>query len=134
MHVYIPVEPRYSFEHTRTFAELIARLLAQKHPALFTTPRSVAARSKGRVYFDWMQNGEGKTISAPYVVRPKPGAPVATPLRWDEVKPGLEPQQFHLRNAIERFSRVGDLFAAVLDSKQTLEKALGRLQKLVKAP
>jgi bifunctional non-homologous end joining protein LigD len=134
MHVYIPVEPRYSYEHTRTFAELIARLLAQKHPALFTTPRSVAARSKGRVYFDWMQNGEGKTISAPYVVRPKPGAPVATPLRWDEVKPGLEPQHFHLRNAIERFSRVGDLFAAVLDSRQTLEKALGRLQKLVKAP
>lgn len=132
MHVYIPVAPRYTFEQTRAFAELIARFLAQRHPGTFTTPRAVAERTKGLAYFDWVQNGKGKTISAPYVVRPKPGAPVATPLQWDEVKPGLDPHQFHLRNAVGRFARVGDLFAGVLDSKQRLEKALGRLQKLVK--
>jgi len=131
MHVYIPVEPGYTFEHTKTFSELIARILAQKHPDTFTTPRAVAARQTGRVYFDWVQNGKGKTISAPYVVRPKKGAPVATPLEWSEVKSGLDPHQFHLRNAVARFQRVGDLFAPVLGSKQGLEKALGRLQKMV---
>ncbi len=107
MHVYIPVAPRYTFEQTRAFAELIARFLAQRHPGTFTTPRAVADRTKGLAYFDWVQNGQGKTISAPYVVRPKPGAPVATPLQWDEVKPGLDPHQFHLRNAVARFARVG---------------------------
>jgi bifunctional non-homologous end joining protein LigD len=134
MHVYIPVEPRYNFEQTRTFAELIARLLAQSHPETFTVPRAVAARKKGLVYFDWVQNGMGKTISAPYVVRPKPGAPVATPLTWDEVKSGLDPGQFHIRNAVARFEKVGDLFAGVLESKQGLEKALGKLQKMVALP
>jgi bifunctional non-homologous end joining protein LigD len=132
MHVYIPVAPHYTFEHTRAFAELIARFLAQRHPATFTTPRAVASRTKGLAYFDWVQNGQGKTISAPYVVRPKPGAPVATPLHWDEVKPGLDRHRFHLRNAVERFTRVGDLFAPVLDSKQRLEKALEALRKTVK--
>jgi bifunctional non-homologous end joining protein LigD len=133
MHIYIPVAPVYTFEHTRVFAELIARLLAHKHPELFTTPRAVAARKKGLVYFDWVQNGEGKTISAPYVVRPKPGAPVATPLKWDEVKASLDPQSFHIRNSLDRFQKSGDLFAPVLNSTQRLEKALDRLQKIVGA-
>ncbi len=132
MHVYIPVETGYTFEHTKTFAEVIARMLAQKHPNTFTTPRAVASRQSDRVYFDWVQNGKGKTISAPYVVRAKKGAPVATPLDWSEVKVGLDPHQFHLRNAIARFQRTGDLFAAVLDSKQRLEDALERLQRMVK--
>jgi bifunctional non-homologous end joining protein LigD len=131
MHIYIPVEPRYDFEQTKAFAELIARMLAQKHPETFTVPRAVAARTKGLVYFDWVQNGRGKTISAPYVVRPKPGAPVATPLTWDEVKSGLDPGQFHLRNAVARFQKVGDLFAGVLQSKQRLEGALGKLQQMI---
>jgi bifunctional non-homologous end joining protein LigD len=131
MHIYIPLAPGYTFEHTRTFAELIARYLAHRHPETFTTPRAVAARNKGRVYFDWVQNGHGKTISAPYVVRPKPGAPVATPLHWDEVKRGLDAKQFHLRNAITRFEKTGDLFAPALDSKQQLERALERLRALI---
>ena len=131
MHVYVPVAPQYTFEHTKTFAELIARILAVQHPATFTTPRAKAERQKGRVYFDWVQNGRGKTISAPYVVRPKAGAPVATPLKWDEVKSGLNPRQFHIRNVVARFQRMGDLFAPVLNSKQTLEKALDRLHKMV---
>jgi bifunctional non-homologous end joining protein LigD len=133
MHVYIPVAPRYTFDHTKTFAELIARILARHHPDTFTTPRSVAARTKGLVYFDWVQNGLGKTISAPYVVRPKTGAPVATPLNWDEVKKGLDPQRFHIRNAVQRFQTVGDLFAPVLNSKQQLDKPLSKLQKMVEA-
>jgi bifunctional non-homologous end joining protein LigD len=131
LHIYIPLEPHYSYEQTKSFAEVIARTLAAERPDLFTTPRSVAKRQKNRVYFDYLQNGEGKTIAAPYVVRAYDGAPVAAPLRWDEVKPGLYPSQFTLRNAVQRFEAMGDLFAGVLNRPQTLDRAVGRLDKLV---
>jgi bifunctional non-homologous end joining protein LigD len=130
MHVYIPLEPVYSFEEARQFAELIARLVTHQRPQMFTTPRSVAKRQRNRVYFDWMQIGKTKTISAPYVLRAYPGAPVATPLEWTEVAPGLDPKQFHIRNARERFAQKGDLFRGVLDDPQNLYDALGKLEKL----
>jgi len=132
LHIYVPIEPHYTFEQARSFAEVIARLLAAERPDLFTTPRSVEKREKNRVYFDYLQLGESKTISAPYVVRAYAGAPVATPLAWDEVRPDLEPGQFTLANAMERFSRVGDLFAGVLNQPQSLADAFGRLEKLLK--
>jgi bifunctional non-homologous end joining protein LigD len=130
MHIYIPVNPVYTYEEARTFAELIARLVVAEQPDLFTTPRAVAQRAKGRVYFDYLQNGYSKTISAPYVLRAYPGAPVATPLEWREVQHGLLPSQFHIGNARERFAEKGDLFAGVLAKPQRIEKALARLEKL----
>ena len=131
MHVYIPVEPIYSYEETRTFAELIARLVIAEKPEMFTTPRSVSKRQKNRVYFDYLQNGKSKTIAAPYVLRAYPGAPVATPLEWSEVKRGLHPAQFNITNAVERFAAKGDLFAGVLDQPQHLDAALEKLSALV---
>jgi bifunctional non-homologous end joining protein LigD len=124
MHIYIPLEPVYTYEQARTFAELVASLAIQETPDLFTTPRSVGKRKKNRVYFDWMQIATGKTVSAPYVLRAYDGAPVATPLDWPEVVPGLDPKQFHIRNAIQRFEAVGDLFAPVLTGGQRLEEAI----------
>jgi bifunctional non-homologous end joining protein LigD len=131
LHIYIPVEPHYSYEETKSFAEVIARTLAAERPDLFTTPRSVSKRQKGRVYFDYLQNGEGKTIAAPYVARAYDGAPVATPLRWDEVRIGLYPTQFTIRNAAQRFEALGDLFIDVLKKPQSLHAAVGRLEKLL---
>jgi bifunctional non-homologous end joining protein LigD len=130
MHIYIPMEPVYSYEETRTFAELIARLVAQRNPRVFTTPRPVARRHKNRVYFDYLQNGRSKTIAAPYVLRAYPGAPVAAPLEWGEVRHGLEPAQFNIRNAPRRFAERGDLFAGVLAKPQRLENGLVELEKL----
>jgi bifunctional non-homologous end joining protein LigD len=109
MHVYVPVEPVYTFEETRTFAELLARLADSKKPGLFTMPRTVSKRQKDRVYFDYMQNAKSKTIAAPYVLRAYAGAPVATPLEWSEVRPGLRPTQFNIENAPDRFAEKGDL-------------------------
>lgn len=128
MHIYVPLEPVYTYDQTRAFAEILARMCAAERPDLFTTPRSVARRVKDRVYFDFIQNGQGKTISAPYVLRAYPGAPVATPLEWSEVRSGLKPQQFHLKNAMARFDRVGDLFADVLTNRQRLEDALSKIK------
>jgi bifunctional non-homologous end joining protein LigD len=133
MHIYVPLVPEYGYDQVRSFAEIIARVVAAERPDLFTTPRPVARREQGKVYFDYLQIGESKTIAAPYVVRAYPGAPVATPLSWREVTPGLMPSHFHIRNALDRFARVGDLFEPVLKQPQRLEPAMERLEKLVQA-
>jgi bifunctional non-homologous end joining protein LigD len=133
MHIYIPLESGYTYEQARIFAEILGMMLSGQRPDLFTTPRSVAKRDKGKVYFDYLQIGEGKTISAPYVLRAYDGAPVSTPLEWSEVKPGLSPKQFHIGNAVERFSRVGDLFDGVLTKPQRIEKPLEKLESLLRS-
>ncbi len=122
----------YSFEQARTFTELIARLVAAERPELFTLVRAVSKRERNRVYFDYAQLSTGKTISAPYVLRAYPGAPVATPLEWREVRPGLTPQQFHIRNVMERFGRLGDIFSGVLEHPQRLEPAMAKLEALLR--
>ena len=129
IHIFIPVEPVYTYAQVRSFAEVLSALGAAARPDLFTTPRAVSKREKGKVYFDWQQIAQGKTISAPYVLRAYPGAPVATPLAWDEVTPRLRPEQFHLGNALGRFDRVGDLFEGVLKRPQRLEAAIEKLSK-----
>ncbi len=128
MHIYVPLEPVYTYEQVRGFAELVSHLAVDREPNLFTTPRSVEKRKKDRVYFDYLQIGTGKTISAPYVVRAYDGAPVATPLSWKEVVRGLRPNDFRIDNALERFRKLGDIFAPVLKGGQRLETALARLQ------
>lgn len=133
MHIYIPLENGYTYEQARIFAEVLGMMASDARPDLFTTPRSVAKREKGKVYFDHLQIGEGKTIAAPYVARAYDGAPVSTPLEWSEVRPGLLPAQFHIGNAPERFRRVGDLFADVLTKGQRLEKPLEKLEPLLRA-
>jgi bifunctional non-homologous end joining protein LigD len=130
MHVYVPIEPIYTYEEARTFADLISRVVIAEKKDLFTTPRSVQKRQKNRVYFDYLQIGKSKTIAAPYVLRAYPGAPVATPLEWSEVKLGVEPKQFNISNALERFAKKGDLFRGVLDEPQQLEGALEKLAGL----
>ena len=130
LHVYIPIEPVYTYETSRTLAEAIARVVFDQRPELFTTPRAVSKRHKNRVYFDYLQNGKSKTIAAPYVLRAYPGAPVATPLEWGEVRHGLHPSQFHINNVRERFAEKGDLFRGVLEKPQRLEDALPKLERL----
>lgn len=132
MHIFIPIDPRYSYDQVRSFAEILSSLVVSENPDLFTTPRSVSKRRKGRVYFDYLQISSGKTIAGPYVVRAYDGAPVATPLDWNEVEPGLRPDQFTIRNAMQRFEQKGDLFAPILTKKQRLEPALRKLAKLLK--
>jgi bifunctional non-homologous end joining protein LigD len=127
MHVYVPLNPVYSYDQVRGLAEVVSHLAVDREPNLFTTPRSINKRQKGRVYFDYLQIGRGKTIAAPYVVRAYDGAAVATPLEWAEVKKGLRPTDFTIQNAPARFEKKGDLFAPVLQGGQRLETALDQL-------
>jgi bifunctional non-homologous end joining protein LigD len=131
MHIYIPLEPVYTYEQVRSFAEILSILVIREKPELFTTPRTVSQRKKGKVYFDYLQISSAKTIAAPYVPRAYPGAPVSTPLAWAEVRKGLDPVEFTIRNVLDRFERVGDLFQPVLTNKQQIEAALERTAQLL---
>ena len=126
MHVLVPIERRHTYDDTREFAEIVAGAVARAHPGLATT---VWAKAKRRgVLIDANQNGWGKTIASVYSVRPKEGAPVSTPLRWSEVKEGLDPAAFTMDVVLDRVQRHGDLFAGVLTTRQRLGKALAALR------
>jgi bifunctional non-homologous end joining protein LigD len=104
----------------------VAGTLARLHPGLVTTEWAKAKR-RG-VLIDANQNGEGKTIASVYSVRPRAGAPVSTPLRWEEVTEGLDPLDFTTEVALARVQRHGDLFEGVLSTRQSLGKALDALR------
>ncbi len=127
MHIYVPLAPEYTYEHSRQLADLLSLLVDQEAPGLLTRERSLRRRPKNRVYLDFLQNGWGKTVPPPYSLRPRPGAPVSTPLRWEEVRAGLDPSQFHIRSIWDRLAAHGDLFAETLEKHQRLEPALDRL-------
>jgi bifunctional non-homologous end joining protein LigD len=122
MHVLVPIERRATYDDTREFSEIVARALASTHRGLATNEWSKAKR-RG-VLIDSNQNGEGKTIASVYSVRPRAGAPVSTPLRWDEVNDSLDPAAFTMEVVLDRIARHGDLFEGVLTTKQSLAKAL----------
>ncbi|HXZ56253.1 MAG TPA: DNA ligase D [Gaiellaceae bacterium] len=126
IHVLVPVERRSTYEDTRQFAEIVAGALATTHRGLVTTEWSKAKR-RG-VLIDANQNGEGKTIASVYSVRPKEGAPVSTPLRWEEVDESLDPAAFTMDVVRQRVAEHGDLFEGVLTTRQSLSKALKTLQ------
>jgi bifunctional non-homologous end joining protein LigD len=126
MHVLVPIERRHTYDDTREFAEIVARALARTHRGLVTTEWTKAKR-RG-VLIDSNQNGEGKTIASVYSVRPRAGAPVSTPLRWDEVGEKLNPAIFTMDVVRERIARHGDLYAGVLTTKQRLSAALDALR------
>jgi bifunctional non-homologous end joining protein LigD len=126
MHILVPIERRYTFDDTREFSEIVARAIARAHHGLATNEWSKAKR-RG-VLIDANQNGEGKTIASVYSVRPRPGAPVSTPLRWEEVDDSLDPTTFTMDVVLERISRHGDLFEGVLKTRQRLESALRALR------
>jgi bifunctional non-homologous end joining protein LigD len=125
MHVLVPIERRHTYEDTRRFAEIIAGALARTHRGLVTTEWT-KSRRRG-VLIDANQNGEGKTIASVYSVRAKEGAPVSTPLRWDEVNDKLNPSIYTMPVVLERVRLHGDLYAGLLTTRQSLSKALKRL-------
>ncbi len=126
IHVLVPIARRHGYGEVREFASIIAGALARAHPGLVTTEWQKQKR-RG-VLVDANQNGPGKTTAAVYSVRPRPGAAVSTPLRWEEVRAGLDPAEFTMETVLDRVARDADLFAGVLDGKQSLGAALRALR------
>jgi bifunctional non-homologous end joining protein LigD len=131
IHIYVPIKPVYSYEQVADFAEQVAGLIARENPATATVERALNKRLRGQIYVDHMQNARGKSVVAPYSVRPKPEATVSAPLEWDEVKrKKITPQNFTIGNILKRLERKGDLFKEVLQNRQSLAEALERIQEL----
>jgi bifunctional non-homologous end joining protein LigD len=129
IHVVAPITRRSTFEQTYHFAEQASRLLERRHPGKLTT--EWLKKKREGVLVDHRQNGHGKTIASVYSVRPKPGAPVSTPLRWEELTPDVRPRDFSMAQALERIERHGDLFAPVLEEPRPLAPAARKLEPLV---
>ncbi len=126
IHVLVPIARRHTHGDAREFASIVAGALARAHPELVTTEW---ARKKRRgVLVDANQNRPGATNASVYSVRPRAGAPVSTPLRWEEVAPGLDLASFTMDAVRDRVARDGDLFAPVLEGGQSLTQALKSLR------
>lgn len=129
MHIYVPTGAKYTDEETTQFAKLIAYTVNDRIPDITSIERSPSKRQK-KVYLDFLQNRFGATLAAPYSVRPRPGAPVSTPLKWSEVKTGLHPTQFTIQTVLKRFEKIGDLFKPVLGKGIDIRKILKRNSEL----
>jgi bifunctional non-homologous end joining protein LigD len=105
LHVMLPLGGQCTYEESRSLGELLARIIAGQLREIATIIRRPSARGD-RVYIDFLQNGHGRLLVAPYCVRPIPGAPVSTPLRWSEVKPGLDIRDFTIKNVPARARRM----------------------------
>jgi bifunctional non-homologous end joining protein LigD len=127
IHVLVPITRRSGYDETYEFAELLSRQLEAEHPGEVTTEWLKKKRSG--VLVDHRQNGHGKTIASVYSVRPKPGAPVSTPLGWDELTEDTRPRDFSMAVALERVDRLGDLFEPVLEGGQALAGPLRALRR-----
>jgi bifunctional non-homologous end joining protein LigD len=127
IHVLVPIARRSGYDETYEFAELLSRSLEVEHPGEVTTEWLKKKRSG--VLVDHRQNGWGKTIASVYSVRPKPGAPVSTPLAWEELTEELRPRDLSMPVALDRLARLGDLFEPVLAGSQALGPALRALRE-----
>jgi bifunctional non-homologous end joining protein LigD len=126
IHVLVPITRRSTYPETYELAERVSRGLEAENPGLVTT--EWLKKKRRGVLVDHRQNGHGKTIASAYSVRPKPGAPVSTPLRWEELHDKVRPRDFGMREALERIERNGDLFEPVLRGGQSLGPALRSLR------
>lgn len=128
MHIYVPLGAQYTYEQTRQFASLVARLVHNMFPDTTSIERSPKMRQK-KIYIDYLQNRRGQTMAAPYSLRPVDGVPVSTPLQWEEVRRGITPLDFTIKNIHQRIEKYGDLWKGVLGQGFDMKKGLHLLQK-----
>jgi bifunctional non-homologous end joining protein LigD len=129
LHIYIPFGAKYSYEDSKEFGRVIAKLVHSQIPGFTTIERQIADR-EGKMYIDFLQNRPQATVAAAYSLRPKPFAPVSMPLHWEEVRKGLRIENFTITNAIPRLKEQGDIFNEVLGKGIDLEAAVKNAETL----
>lgn len=122
--IIVPINEGITFDELRTVGHFVGMFVTEKHPELFTLERLKKNRGD-KIYFDYLQHYQGKTLAAPYTPRARPGATVSTPLHWEEVDSNVAPTDFHLLNIEERLARHGDLIAAL--APQPIEQVIRHL-------
>jgi bifunctional non-homologous end joining protein LigD len=117
LHVYVPIARGPVQKEVWTFAKALAVELASRHPALMTSEYRVAKRPRGRVLVDYNQNAWGRTLASIYSVRPRPRAPVSTPVTWKEIDKGVRIEDFRFDNVRARIAKSGDLWKPLLQKR-----------------
>jgi bifunctional non-homologous end joining protein LigD len=126
IHIVLPLPAGVPNDGGRIVAELVATAVAKRYPKIATIERWTKQRPSSAVYVDFLQNIRGKTVAGVYSVRAEPTATVSTPLRWDEIKQGLDPKAFTMDAVVERIDRVGDLWGDAMKRPNSLEGLLGK--------
>lgn len=126
MHVYIPLNAKYTYDVAREFAHIVASLVQEQLPGITSLERSLKKRGN-KIYVDFLQNSKGQTLACAYSLRPVPGASVSTPVLWKEVKAGLHPSQFTIYNIEKRIKKLGDIFYMTLKKGNDLKGCLKNL-------
>lgn len=126
LHIFIYLGARYEYEAARNFIRLLGQLIHEQHPQTTSLERSPSKR-KRKIYLDYLQNSRGQTIAAPYSARPRPGAPVSTPLYWKEVNENLDIKAYTIFNTLERLRKKGDPWKDIFKQKADLKAALKHL-------
>jgi bifunctional non-homologous end joining protein LigD len=126
IHIFVPLNARYDYEHVRSFGEIIATLVQEQLPGFTSLERSLAKRGN-KIYIDYMQNSKGQTVASAYSVRPVEGAQVSAPLLWKEVKKGIHPSQFTIFNIEKRIQELGDIFYMAIQKGNNIKTCLKNL-------
>jgi bifunctional non-homologous end joining protein LigD len=131
-HIYVPLEPVYTYAQTRTFAAIISQMVASELPRETTLERSVRKRPQGRVLLDALQNAKGKPLAAVYSARAHPGATVSTPVTGDELMKGnIDPDAWTIKTLPSRLQSAGDLWRDFWKHRQNLDTALDALSRSI---
>jgi len=116
LHVYVPMPPGTSYASGLLFAQIVATMVAERHPKQATIERALKARGR-RIYVDYLQNALGKTLASAYSARASEFAGVSTPITWEEVDAGVSPRDFTIANFAQRIKNAGDPWAALRKAK-----------------
>lgn len=131
LHVVVPLDRSANFDVARDFAKDLAELLCRRHPEALTTEHRKENRGN-RIFVDYLRNGYAQTAVAPYAVRARPGAPVATPLEWDELSKGdLDPRKYTIGNIFRRLAQRDDPWKGMGRRGRSLRKPRDRLRGLL---
>jgi DNA ligase D len=128
LHIYIPLDAKSDYEICRSLCEFICKMIHLKIPNITSLLR-IPEQRIGKVYLDYLQNSIGKSIAAPYCIRPNEFAAVATPLEWNEVKKGLSIYEFNYQTIFKRLKQKGDIFKDLFKKKINAKKMLQQLQE-----
>ncbi len=129
LHMYIPIARKYGFDQVRALLEIITQLAVDREKGLLTRIHRVHDRPKNSIFVDVRQNSHGQSLASVFSVRPREGAPVSTPLTWNEVKPDLKPEMWNIRTVLADLPRRSELWRKFFDHAQTLESALEALDR-----
>jgi bifunctional non-homologous end joining protein LigD len=128
LHIVVPLGGRYDHGQVKDFAHLLSTYVYRELPDITSLERKPEKR-KDKIYLDYLQNNFAQTLVAPYSLRPKDGAPVSTPLRWEEVNSRLDPKRFTIKTIWKRLKKEGDIWKPVLTEKVDLSESIKCIEK-----